>query len=209
MHSGGLWGRETTGEVGWALGQSGALSLQGWLQRHGIDGVVMRDGDVREQTPIQSGTSKRGLLGNSGAHHHLCSLGRAREESLGEGGGWGVGRQSDRVHTHQPHCGFIILACDLACDMWPVAPSVYTTYSVCLCKMLGINYFSTLQKSRKQLHGGHACVMLVHHGEGTTNVAGFLIWRAWHFGSEDPSQGLFNISESRVTEMRDWYESVS
>lgn len=37
-----------SGEVGWALGQSGALSLRGWSQRHGIDGVVMRDGDVRK-----------------------------------------------------------------------------------------------------------------------------------------------------------------
>lgn len=71
--------------MGWVLGQSGALSLQGWLQRHGIDGVVMRDGDVREQTPIQSGTSKRGLLGNSGAHHQLHSLAWAGEEKVGEG----------------------------------------------------------------------------------------------------------------------------
>lgn len=71
--------------MGWILGQSGALSLQGWLQKHGIDGVVMRDGDVREQTSIQSGTSKRGLLGNSGPHHHPCSLGWARDWKLGEG----------------------------------------------------------------------------------------------------------------------------
>lgn len=54
-------------------------------QRHGIDGVVVRDGDVKEQTPIQSGTSKRGLLGNCGAHHHLRSLGWFVEEKLGEG----------------------------------------------------------------------------------------------------------------------------
>lgn len=44
----------------WLLGQSGALSLWGTVsQTHGIDGVVMRDGDVREQTPIESGSSQR------------------------------------------------------------------------------------------------------------------------------------------------------
>lgn len=68
--------------MGWVLGQSKALSLQGWLQGHGIDGVVMRDRDVREQTPIQSGTSKRGLLGNSGAHHHSRFLAWTGEKKL-------------------------------------------------------------------------------------------------------------------------------
>lgn len=92
------------------MGQSGALSLQGWSQQHGIDGVVMRDGDVREQTPIQSGTSKRGLLGNFGAHHHLLwagGRGIEAERNREEGGTvkWGS-------HT-SPHCGFIILECDL------------------------------------------------------------------------------------------------
>lgn len=67
------------------MGQSGALSLQGWSQRHGIDGVVMRDEDVKEQTPIESGTSKGDLLGNAGPHHHLRPLVWAGEEKLGEG----------------------------------------------------------------------------------------------------------------------------
>lgn len=39
-----------------------------------------------------------------------------------------VGRQSDRVHTHQPHCGFIILACDLS-----QLPPVSTQPTVCVC----------------------------------------------------------------------------
>lgn len=83
MPSGGLWGRGTTREVWWVLGHSGALSLQGWLQKHGIDGVVMRDGDVKEQTPIQSGTSKRGLLGPIITSTPWAGLGRrdwGREE---------------------------------------------------------------------------------------------------------------------------------
>lgn len=66
------------------MGHSGALSLQGWLQGHGIDGVVMRDGDVREQTPIQSGTSKGGLLGKLGAHHHLHSVLGCGGKTVGE-----------------------------------------------------------------------------------------------------------------------------
>lgn len=47
--------------------------------------MVMRDRDVREQTPIQSGTSKGGLLGKLGAHHHLRSLCWAVAERLGGG----------------------------------------------------------------------------------------------------------------------------
>lgn len=71
-------GQGTRGEMGWVLGQSGALSLRGWSHRHRIDGVVMKDEDVREQTRIESGTNKRGLVRNLGAHHHLHSLACAK-----------------------------------------------------------------------------------------------------------------------------------
>ena len=74
------------------LGQSGALSLQGCSQGHGIDGVVLKDEDVREQTSIESGTSKRGLLGNLEAHHRL-HLG------LGEGGETGGGKSTEKGGT--------------------------------------------------------------------------------------------------------------
>lgn len=68
---------------GMGFGTSGALSPRGMVTDVWIDGVVMRDGDVREQTPIQSGTSERGLLGSSGAHHHLQSLAWAGEDQSG------------------------------------------------------------------------------------------------------------------------------
>ena len=97
----------TSGEVGWVLGQSGALSLRGWSRRHGIDGVVMRDGDVREQTPIQGGTCTRGLLGNSGANHYLRSLAGGKEEKLGEGRIEKKRGLSSRVHTHHPTIGLL------------------------------------------------------------------------------------------------------
>lgn len=46
--------------------------------------MVMRDGDVREQTPIQSVTSKGGLLGTLGALQHHRSLCWAVMERLEE-----------------------------------------------------------------------------------------------------------------------------
>ncbi len=146
----GLWGRRTTGEVGWDLGQSGALSLQGWLKRNGIDGVVMRDWDVREQTPIQSGTSKRGLLGNSGAHHHLGSLDwRAK---TGGGKNREKGRLSNRVHTHRPTMGLLFW-----CVTWASCSGVYRRYSMCPCKMLWVNYFSMLPKWKTTSQCTYVC----------------------------------------------------
>lgn len=64
--------------------------------------VVMRDGDVREQTPIQGKTSKGDLLGNSRAHHHLHSLAWEGEEKLGEGRIEKKGQLSSKVLTHHP-----------------------------------------------------------------------------------------------------------
>lgn len=67
------------------LGQSGALSLLGWSQSRGIDGVVMRDGDVREQTPFQGCVpSSWGQLEKCVDNHHLCSLTWILEGDPGE-----------------------------------------------------------------------------------------------------------------------------
>lgn len=43
------------------------------------------------------------------------------------------------------------------------------------------------------------CVMLVGSEEKATNLAGFLVWRAWHFGSQlHRMQGLLDISERQT-----------
>lgn len=69
--------------------------------------MVMRDRDVREQTPIQSGTSKGGLLGMLGAYHHLRSLCWAVVERLG--GGRTEKRRGVSNTVQKLHPTFIIL----------------------------------------------------------------------------------------------------
>lgn len=126
--SGGLWGLRTAGELWWASGHSGALSLQGWLQKHGIDGVVMRDGDVREQTAIQSGTSKRGLLGPIITSAYWAGLRRTdwgRDEWNKRGG------LSKGVQTLHPTICLLFW-----CVTWASSPGLKRTYSMCPRKML-------------------------------------------------------------------------
>lgn len=92
-----------------------------------------------KQTPIQSETSKRGLMGNYGAHHHLRSLAWVGEEELGEGRKEKRGGLSCRVHTHHPTTGLLFWGVT-----WASCHGVHRTYSMCPCKMLWINYFSML-----------------------------------------------------------------
>lgn len=141
MPSGGLWGRGATVEVWWVLGHTGALSPQGWLQKHGIDGVVMRDWDVRKQTPIQSGTSTRGLLGNPGTHHRLCSLGWGGEIVRGKNRKK-KGTVQYGSHT-PPNHAFIILARDLSQRPWPRPTLQFVSMQV-----VGINYLFILPKHK-------------------------------------------------------------
>lgn len=152
----------------WVLGHSGALSLQGWLQKHGIDGVVMRDRDVRKQTPIQRGTSKGGLLGNSGAHHHLPS-----PESWGGVIGRGKNRKKKRTvqkgsHTSPNHV-FIILACDLSQRPWPRPNLQFVSMQV-----VEINYLSILPK-HKTISQQHTYACYASQEKEKENLAGFLI----------------------------------
>lgn len=71
---------------------------------------MMKDEEDGEQISIESRTSKRGLLGNMEAYHHLRTLSLVEEDRLGEGrkhnlwvGGQGgeVGLSS-RFHTRKP-----------------------------------------------------------------------------------------------------------
>lgn len=108
--SGGLWGRGTAGKLWRALGQSGALSLQGWPQKHGIDGVVMRDCDAEKQTAIQSGTSMGGLLRPILTSSYWTDSRRTD---------WGMDTKKKRASVQQglhtsPYHTFIILVCDLS-----------------------------------------------------------------------------------------------
>lgn len=85
----------------------------------GIDEVVMRDWDVREQTPIQSETRKRRLVANSVAHH-LYSLPWTKEKEWEEGPEEKMWWLPNWMNTHH-------LPLDGA-DVWP-GPTAVALYS--------------------------------------------------------------------------------
>lgn len=83
--------------------------------------------------------------------------------------------------------------------MWPepAAHGLKGTYSMCPPEMLWsitpLCYSSEEKEKTKPQDIAHICVMLAGSKEKETNLAGCLVWRAWHFGS----QGLPDNSESR------------
>lgn len=105
--------------------------------------MVMRDRDVREQTPIQSGTSKGGLLRKLGAHHHLSSLCWAVVERLGGGRTEKRRGVSNTVHKPHPAIGLVF-----RCSLGEPVTSATTEPTARAIKML--NHFSVAAKS--QLH---------------------------------------------------------
>lgn len=94
------------------------------------------------------------------------------------------GGLSKRVHTLHPTIRLLFWRVT-----WASSPGLKRTYSMCPRKMLwsitSLGYLSFKKTKKQQLQSTeHICVMLAGSEEKETNLAGCLVWRAWHFGSQ-------------------------
>lgn len=122
----------------------------------------------------------------------------AGEERLGEGKIEKRRGLSNRVHTHHPTKRLLFWRVT-----WASGRGLNWIYNLCPGKLLR-SITSLCYLSKKQFHNGaHMCVMLVGSEVKATNLVGFLIWRAWHLGSQlhhRASQKFLSVD----TEIWDW-----
>lgn len=158
----------------------------------------MRDGDVREQTPIQSGTSKRGLLGNSGAHHHL------RSPALGSGGEikGGKNREKGDCPTGFTHITPLWVYYS---GVWPERGAPASTEpTVCVHARCCESITSLCCLSKNTTSGRTYVCHASRVCRRNNKPSRFAHLKGMTFQTVARPQGLPNISESADAEMWDW-----